>query len=218
MTLKALLFDLDGTLADTDPVHMAVFVDLLTPHGYKVDETFFRTRISGARNRPLFKDLFPGISDEEADRQGEIKEVMFRERVIGVKPIDGLFDLLDWGKAQGFKIGLVTNAPQENADALVPALGLSGRFDLIISAKHAPIGKPDPAPYLLALEKLGLEKSEAVVFEDSSTGIRSSAGAGIFTFGLTTSHDADTLKKAGAGAIIADFKDSALWQELNRLI
>ncbi len=216
MALKALIFDLDGTLADTDPLHLQVFAELLAPHGYVVDETFFRTRISGGRNQQIFKNLFPGLSDEEADRQSEAKEAMFRDRVRGLRPIAGLLPLLDWAEAKDLRIALVTNAPKSNVDFMVPALGLAGRFDPIVTAADAPIGKPDPAPYRLALARLGIEPSNAIVFEDSTTGIRSSSGAGIFTFGLTTSHKAEELQRAGAGTIIADFTDPVLWQWLEK--
>lgn len=212
--LKAFLFDLDGTLADTDPVHLQVFAELLAPHGYDVDEEFFRNRIAGGRNRALFQNLFPGMSDEEADRRGNEKEELFRQRASNVAPIPGLSKVLSWAEENGLRFALVTNARRANVDFLLPLLGLGNAFEVKVVAEDVAKGKPDPAPYALALERLGLSAGEAVVFEDSPTGIRSAVGAGIFTYGLKTTHSTEELLEAGANIAIADFLDDGLWKNL----
>lgn len=80
MPLRALLFDLDGTVADTDKIHVTVFQELLAPHGVIVTEEFYKTKLSGGLNRVIFRDLFPALSDAELDAMAARKEAMFRER------------------------------------------------------------------------------------------------------------------------------------------
>ena len=82
-------------------------------------------------------------------------------------------------------------------------------------AKDAPPGKPDPAPYKLALNRLEVDSKNAIAFEDSAAGIRSAVGAGIYTIGITSSHPAQGLLDAGASMTINDFTDKQLWKLLD---
>lgn len=180
-----------------------------------MDEEFFRRRIAGGRNRTLFQGLFPGLSDEDADRKGEEKEALFRECASGVAPIPGLMKALEWAGKQGLRVALVTNAPRLNVDFMLSVLGLNDTFEIKVVAEDVEKGKPDPAPYALALARLDISPEEAVVFEDSPTGIRSATGAGVFTYGLTTTHSADELLQAGADIAIEDYLSAELWNSLS---
>ncbi|MDR1827374.1 MAG: HAD-IA family hydrolase [Methylobacteriaceae bacterium] len=218
MTLKALLFDFDGTLANTDPIHLAVFKELLAPQGIVVDAPYFRKNIAGGSNKELFKRYFPGIGDEEAMAMSEAKEQMFRDRVGDLKPISGLHECLDWAREQGLKTALVTNAPISNINHLLPVLNLTDVFDIQITGNDNLPGKPSPVPYLTALQRLDIAPGEAVVFEDTHTGIVSGVAAGIFTFGLMTTHPLAELEASGADAVIRDYLDPMLWTMLARMV
>lgn len=214
MALKAILFDLDGTLVDTDPIHRAVFAEILAPLGYKVDEEFFRTHISGSRNEEIFGKYFPRLSEREIIRKAEEKERLFREQARNIKPMSGLDRILQWAEENDLHTALVTNAPRGNVDFILPILGLEKAFDLWVLADELEKGKPDPEPYLSALSRLKISADEAVVFEDSGNGIRSASGAGIFTYGMTSTHPASELLAVGADMAISDFSDPALWDDL----
>lgn len=218
MVLKAVFFDFDGTLANTDPVHLAMFAELLAPQGIQVDEAYFRENIAGGSNRELFKRFFPGISDKEANDMSEKKEEDFRKRVTSLEPISGLEKVLSWSREHHLRLALITNAPKSNIDYLLPLLGLSDCFEHQITGDSCKIGKPQPDPYLMALNLMHLEPENVIVFEDSHTGISSSRGAGIFTVGLTTTHTPQELQQAGANAIISDYNDARLWEILQNKI
>lgn len=218
MPLKAILFDLDGTLVDTDPIHLGVFAELLAPLGYNVDEEFFRTHISGNRNENIFKRYFPELSDQEIIQKGEEKEMLFRDRAKSIKPLTGLDKMISWARSQNIALALVTNAPKGNVDFILPILGLQDSFDIHVLADDLERGKPYPDPYLAALKRLDIAADDAVVFEDSGNGIRSSVAAGVFTYGLMTSHPAEELLAAGARMAILGYEDPALWHDLSRRI
>ncbi len=76
-------------------------------------------------------------------------------------------------------------------------------------------GKPDPTPYLTALERLGVEAGDAVAFEDSPAGVKAAKAAGVFTFGLLTTQPPPVLETAGADVAIGNFEDPALWRILH---
>jgi HAD superfamily hydrolase (TIGR01509 family) len=207
---RALLFDLDGTIAETDSLHLPTWVDALQPHGVEVDEEFYRDRISGRNTAEIVRELLPDLTDEQGRSIGDAKEASFRERASELEPLPGLVDFVERGRKRGMRIALVTNAPEENVEAILPALKLRGLFDVVVLADEVEAVKPDPAPYKAALERTGVPAERALAFEDSVSGIVSSVAAGIPTVGITSSQNPKRLIGAGAFTTAEDFTDSQL--------
>lgn len=208
--LKALLFDLDGTLAETDSVHFPAWAEILRPHGYDVDWAFFQQNISGRLNPEILAQYVPGLSPEEAEATVEAKEAHFRERAGTLEPLPGLLDFIEEGHRRGLTTALVTNAPRANALSVLGTLGLHEYFEVLILAEDVGAGKPDPAPYKAALATLNLRPEEALTFEDSPAGIRSSVAAGIPTVGIASTQDPAILATFGTKLVARDFTDPAL--------
>ena len=204
---RALLFDLDGTLAETDSLHLPTWVDTLEPYGVEVDEQFYRDRISGRSTGEIVRELLPDLTAEENRLVGDAKEASFRERAAELEPLPGLIDFVERGRKSGMKIALVTNAPEENVEAILLALQLRDFFDTVVLADEVEAVKPDPAPYKAALRKTGVTAEEALAFEDSVSGIASSVAAGVPTVGITSSQDPQRLLDAGAFMTAEDFTD-----------
>ena len=208
--LRALLFDLDGTLAETDSVHHPTWAELLKPHGYDVDWAFYQERISGRLNPDIVAEFLPDLSEEEGRAMIEAKEADFRERAAGLEPLPGLVSFIGRGRDRGLEIALVTNAPKENVLAVLGALGLDEAFDPVVLADEVGVGKPDPAPYLAALDALGVRAGETLAFEDSPSGIAASVAAGIPTVGVASTHDPAGLERLGVDLVVRDFTDPKL--------
>ena len=207
---RAVLFDLDGTLAETDSLHLPTWVEALLPHGIEVDEAFYRENISGRANAEIVEDLLPNISAREGIEIVETKEASFRERAGELEPLPGLLHFLESVKKNGSRTGLVTNAPRENVVAVLRALRLEDFFDAVISSEEVRLAKPDPEPYRTALEKLGADPAETLTFEDSVSGIASAVGAGIPTVGIASTQEPERLREAGAFMVAEDFTDAEL--------
>ena len=207
---KALLFDLDGTLAETDSLHLPTWVEVLEPYGVRVDEELYKQRISGRSTLEIVRDLLPNLSDEEGRSLGDAKEASFRKRASELEPLPGLVDFAEQGRERGMRIALVTNAPEENVEAVLLALELHDFFDAVVLADEVEAVKPDPAPYRAALKKTGTPAKEALAFEDSVSGIASSVAAGVPTVGITSSQDPERLLDAGAFMTAEDFNDPQL--------
>ncbi|WP_018111124.1 HAD family hydrolase [Thermus igniterrae] len=203
--LKALLFDLDGTLADTDPLHRRAWQEVLRPYGLAVSPAFYRERISGRLNPEIVRDLL-GLEGEAARALIEAKEALFRHLAQDLKPTPGLHALLQKAQARGLTWGVVTNAPKENALHVLKALGLNP--PLLVLAEEVGRGKPDPLPYRVALEGLGIPPEEALAFEDSPAGVQSAVRAGIPTYALPTGHSPEALLAAGAKEVLRDFREA----------
>ncbi|MGB3509457.1 MAG: HAD-IA family hydrolase [Microcoleaceae cyanobacterium] len=212
--LKAILFDLDGTLANTDPLHYETWKDILNHQGVTIDHSSYKLHISGKTNPVIIQDLLPHLSVAEAEKLAIYKEARFREIAFNLQPLTGLWEFIQWIEKQKLQKAVVTNAPRENVEFMLNVLQLADIFELIILAGEMTVGKPDPAPYKLSLEKLGISATEAIAFEDSTSGIKSAVGAGIYTVGVASTHEPESLLEVGASIVINDFSDKQLQQLL----
>ncbi len=213
MTL-ALLFDLDGTLVDTDHLHHAAFATILAERGRDLSLDDYRTHIMGQPNNAILARFFPGEDVGVLHR----KEAMFRDSLAAsVEPVPGVHALLDWAEAVGAGCAVVTNAPRDNAVAMLAAASLDNRLPTLVIGDECARPKPDPAPYQAAMAALGATPSRSVAFEDSRSGLRAARASGARVFGLTTGLEPEALLQAGAHATIADFTDPALWTVLEQL-
>jgi len=181
-----LLFDFDGTLCDTDTIHFDVWRDMLAncpseqhiPIPTPIDHTWYKNHISGKLNAHIIRELFPTLNDEQGARFSALKEETFRtiakgqlreitglSKFLHLWPRDGLVTL-DGRKVTVVKC-LVTNSPPENVSFMVKELGLENAFDehIITDQWRGLKGKPNPRPYLLAMQRHGLSSNDCVVFE-----------------------------------------------------
>jgi HAD superfamily hydrolase (TIGR01509 family) len=214
--LKALLFDMDGTLSDTDPVHMIAWQETLHTYGVIIDDQIYHERIVGRVNPQIVRDFLPQLDEVEVARVVEEKEASFRELAIKLEPLPGLSRILEWRVAQGLQTALVTNATNHTVPFSLQALGLEDYFKVRVLADDVPVGKPDPRHYGAALERLGIQGSEAIAFEDSPSGVLSASGAGIITVGITTTQAPELLKASGAVLTVPDFAATELWVFLSQ--
>ena len=214
MPYDTLLFDLDGTIADTDGQHYEAFRHVLAARGRDIDHETYKLRVMGQPNAAIAAWLFPE-DDETAHRAfSDAKEARFRSLARAMAPLPGLIGVLDWADRIGARRAVVTNAPRVNAEFVLDALGLTTRFETLVIGEELARSKPDPLPYATALARLGRPAGSAVAFEDSRSGIAAARAAGLFTYGVATGLDAATLRDAGAHAAIADFADPVLRQGL----
>ncbi len=214
MSRLALLFDLDGTLIDSDPLHHGAFASILAERGRDLSVAEYRSGIMGKPNQDILREYFPGETMDVLHR----KEAMFRDMLAdAVEPVAGIHALLDWAEAEGAGCAVVTNAPRANAVTMLAAASLAHRLPTLVIGEECERPKPDPQPYREAMGKLGVTPSVCVAFEDSRSGLRAARAAGAHVFGLATSLTRAELIDAGAHDVISDFTAPALWAHLDAL-
>jgi beta-phosphoglucomutase len=213
----ALLFDLDGTLCDTDRLHYGAYGTLLQDFGRSITLDHYKTHIMGAPNDAIMRAMFPDLDIARHRELADRKEALFREAITALEPTRGVTALLDWADARGIGVAVVTNAPRANAEMMLKGLALDRRIATVVLGDELERAKPDPLPYATALARLGATAERALAFEDSLPGIRSASGAGIATYGIRTGHPDAVLLGAGAVGAIDDFTDRALWQRLEAM-
>lgn len=216
--LTAILFDLDGTIVNTDPIHYEAWREMLLGYSIEIDKTFYKSRISGRLNPEIIKDILPHLSLTESQKFADDKEALFRERAADLQPMAGFSELLAWTEKHQIKRALVTNAPRLNAEFMLDVLGIKNAFHTIVLADDCLAGKPDPEPYKVALNKLRITAEQAIALEDSPSGIRAAVTANINTIGIASTHDSQILQEVGTFMAIPDFTDLRLWTLLNLLI
>jgi HAD superfamily hydrolase (TIGR01509 family) len=208
----ALLFDLDGTLVDTDALHLTAFQSVLATHRIMLTKAEYVDKIMGSSNALIGEAFLPHLPHAEREAALAAKEAAFRDMLGELKPAAGVTALLDYAEAEGIRCAVVTNAPRANATVVLKALGLSGRLPIQIIGSELARAKPDPLPYLTGLEKTGAVAAHSVAFEDSLSGLRAALGAGLAVVGLTTTLDKATLLRAGAAIAVADFTDRRIYE------
>ena len=203
----ALLFDLDGTLIDSDEAHFRAFQRVFAAHGVTLAREDYDARILGADNAAIGRAFLPPLTPAERRATLEAKEASYRDHLGPVEPIAGVGALIDFAEAHGLGCAVVTNAPRANVERALAALGLNERLPLRVVEGDAARPKPDPLPYLTALRRLGADAARSLAFEDSPSGVAAARGAGLAVVGLTTTLHAATLVGAGAAFAVADFAD-----------
>lgn len=197
--LQALIFDVDGTLADTESVHMAAFNHAFAEVGldwvWTTDMYTGLLEISGGKERMLhyWKQVNPGIQElqanalaEQINRMHELKTAAYESAINGgaVALRPGVLALMDEALGAGLQLAIATTTSPVNIAALLRrAIGPDWRlnFTAIGDASTAPIKKPHPQVYLQMLDALQLPAAQCLAFEDSSNGLRSATAAGLAT-------------------------------------
>jgi HAD superfamily hydrolase (TIGR01509 family) len=212
MPTGALLFDIDGTLANTDPLHIRAFNTMLQREGSaSLSHADYFSQVMGRANLDIFRDFFPQRSAAEQRALADGKEAAFRDlAATNLVPTPGLMRLLDQADEAGLPMAVVTNAPTANAELILNGLGIRHRFRTTVIGDELPRGKPDPLPYQVACERLGVTPDHCLAFEDSRSGVQSASRAGIVTLGVLSSLTEPDMIKVGATFGIADFTDARL--------
>ena len=185
---KAIIFDMDGTLIDNMSIHLDIWVDFLAERGVTVTQEAFHRQTSGMRNPEIMRQFIdPNLTDEEVLALQEEKESLYRKLHAGhMEPMPGSIEFFAAAKAQGLKLAVATSAYRPNVDFTLDGLGIRPYFQAVVSAEDVVNGKPNPDPFLLAAQQLGVAPEQCLVFEDAESGIEAARRAGMRAFYITS--------------------------------
>lgn len=191
----AVIFDMDGVIAHTNPYHSLAFREFFRKRDLYPTDAEFAEHMFGKSNSYILKHfLGRPVEGEEFRAMEEEKEGLFREIYAEhVQDIEGFLGFLDALKKAGFKTGVATSAPRANLDLIMGKLGFEPRMESIMASENVTRHKPDPEVYLKSAENLGLAPSSCVVFEDSFSGITAARNAGMKVVGVLSSHTPEEL-------------------------
>lgn len=183
--LRALIFDFDGLILDTETPEVLVWQDIYKEHGFELPVEEWEKTVGG-----YGISTFDAAQHLSAQTQGRLDPAALKARyrleadaIIHAKPIQpGIMEMIASAKEHGLKVAIGSSSPHSWVDAHTQRLGIYHHFDHIICQDDVAPGKTKPHPdiYLKALETLQVDKTEAVVFEDSPNGVLASKRAGVF--------------------------------------
>jgi HAD superfamily hydrolase (TIGR01509 family) len=182
---RAVLWDLDGTLADSKEQHWRAWRETLAAEGVAVTESQFLASF-GQRNDAILAAWLPGASAERVRRLGDAKEECFRRLVAAgaLAPLPGAAEWIERLARDGWRQGIASSAPRANVETMARVLGLDHAMDTLVSAEDVHRGKPDPEVFLVTAERLGVERARSVVVEDAAAGIEAARAGGMPCVGV----------------------------------
>ena len=183
----ALLFDCDGTLADTMPAHYRAWLEVTEPHGIEFDED----RFYSLGGRPT-RDIVATLAAEagvviDVDHAAGVKEREFLSQLERILPIDPVVDVVRRGRGR-VPMAVVTGGYQDVCRRILARVGIADSFDTIVASEDTTRHKPDPEPFLEAARRLGARPERCVVWEDSSLGIEAARRAGMHWIDVRSFH------------------------------
>ena len=206
--LKAIIFDLDGTLVDSLPYHhesWRIFFKKNNIEENDFDEIY--KNYKGGGTLELMTSVFGDIyTKDELEKMSDDKEVIFRDIYRSkIFPINGLRKFLDSLKKNNISLSIGSNAIRKNVLMTIKELGITNYFSSIICGDEVSKGKPDPEMYIKTLSNLKVNKNECIIFEDSIEGVTAAKNANIKAIGVTSSQSSEILKSVGAFKTIEDY-------------
>lgn len=206
--LKAVLWDMDGVIVDTYEGHYVSWKQSLEEVGQPFDEELFR-RTFGMNNRLIMANVYGREMDDGfIQKVSNRKEEIFRQDIKGkAQTLPGVLDWLESFKDMGLKQAVASSAPQANIDALLTELKIRDFFAAEAAGSNLR-GKPDPAVFLLAAEKLGVDPLNCLVIEDSIAGVEAAKRAGCVCLAVLTTNKAEELSRADM--IVEDLSEFSL--------
>ncbi len=207
--LKAVIFDFDGVIVDTEPAHLLMFQKVLKPHGIQISEEQYYDIYLAMDDRTFFKEAFRRngipLGDAELEKISGEKARAYAQYIVDkIEALPGSIDLV---KKLGsyLPLAIASMALKTEIVMILNSLGLRHYFKVIISAEEVSIPKPDPEVFLRALDKINsiegareksIEPSQCLVIEDSTAGIEAAKSAGMKCLGVVGSRPAEELKGA----------------------
>ena len=203
----AVIFDMDGVLADTEPRNEQALANVLARRGARMTADEYRGLV-GQSNETSWAWMIRhfGLTDATADLQDEyVREVL--PLLATVPPSPGVIALVGGLRATGIRLAVASSSPRPAVEAVIGALGLAGAFDIMVSGEEVAAGKPAPDIFRLAAERLGAAPDRCLVIEDSPHGLEAARRAGMRTIALRTRYTAGLVLRADA--VIDSLKELA---------
>lgn len=184
----ALLFDMDGTLIDSMPLHHRAWARWFAAQELPFDEDGFFAASAGRTNQEILAEMFPHAKAAEVEAMAFAKESLYRDEAARhLAEIPGALALLKRLRQAGKKVAICTAAPPENIAVAMAKFGLNQWVDTVACPADGLRGKPHPDIFEAAAQRLGVPASRCLVFEDAPLGLEAAHRAGMRAVALTTS-------------------------------
>jgi beta-phosphoglucomutase len=202
---KGAIFDLDGVVVDTVPIHFKAWKKMFAGYGKKFTFQDYKEKVDGIPRIDGGRAILTDLSEKELIKATDKKQKYFREYLQKEKiPVfKTTIKLIKELKGKGIKIAVISSS--KNLSYISKSTGINKLLDVEVSGNDITKGKPDPQIFLIATEKLRLKPKNCVVFEDATLGVKAAKRAKIFCVGIDRHDDPQRLKEADI--VVDDLKE-----------
>lgn len=203
--LGGVIFDFDGVIADSHPVHIKAWKAFLHSQAKIVSDAELSFVREGAKREEILRHFLGELTPEQVASYGAEKEQLFQACASEVKLVPGFAEFLTQLDALGLPSAVATSGSRARVEQSLEAFNLRDRFRVVMTAEDVDRGKPDPALFLLAAQDLQVEPSRILVCEDAVAGVVAAKNAGMKCIGIAANGTESRLKQAGADLAVEDF-------------
>ncbi|HYL76398.1 MAG TPA: HAD family phosphatase [Bryobacteraceae bacterium] len=183
----AVLWDMDGTLVDSEEYHWLSWRDTMALEGVPVTREQFLASFGQRNDAILPQWLGQDATKDRIQRIGDAKEALYRKlvRERGLQPLPGAKEWVARLHKEGWRQAIASSAPRANVEVVLEVTGLGSYFQAIVSAEDVTAGKPDPQVFQKAAERLGVPPARCIVVEDAAAGVEAARRAGMRSIGVS---------------------------------
>ncbi len=210
--LRGVVFDMDGVIVDSHPAHRAAWKSFLESEGREAREDQLDFILDGRKREEILRHFFGELTPEQVVEYGHRKDKLLRRCGKQIQPIRGVAEFVVHLSQAGVRLALATSGSRRRACGTLEEYGLTSYFDTVVSGDEVAIGKPDPAIYLLAAERMQESPQNLLAVEDAVSGVKSARAAGMHCLGIANERRAALLRAAGAELVIQDFQSLSFEQ------
>jgi len=208
--LKAVIFDLDGVVADSHPLHEAAWKQLLLEEGLSSASLNLDFLRAGHPRREIMEHYLGTLDEKTIERLGRRKDELYLQEELHLRLQPGIARLLAQLSEGGIPCALATSAGRTRTAKTISLFGIAERFAVVVTGEDVSSAKPAPDIFLLAARKLGVAPETIVVVEDSIAGVQAARAAGMKCAGFASADSLAELRHAGANDTITAFPADAL--------
>jgi len=208
--IQGVIFDMDGVIIDSHPVHLDAWRKFLATVGKSVSSEELGFILEGRRREDILRHFLGHLPAAKVAEYGRQKDLFFQQNFQNVKLIPGVDELLANLATLGLQTAVATSASAGRTWGTLRRLGLDKEFVVIVTGDDVTAGKPDPEIYMLAAERMNLAPQHLLVLEDAPCGVQAAKSAGMKCIGVSTNGRAELLRQCGAEFVIPDFRSLSM--------
>jgi len=203
-----IIFDLDGVIIDTEPLHARTKRMAFEHYGVSVPENLY-AEFKGRSDEDMVRDVVEQFGPSSLEWREVLarKHELFNVHEGEIELIPGASEFISSARSHFDKLALVTSATRRNQEYALRRFGLASFFDVIVTGEDTTRTKPDPEPYLAAISRLDIAAKSCLVLEDSMNGVASANAAGCAVVAITTSFTAEELAEAKPHSIVSGYDE-----------
>lgn len=203
---KGVIFDMDGVLIDSHPVHKKVWAKFLASLSVPVSDRELEFVLDGRKREDILRHFLGDLSPEQVREYGQRKNELLKESEEELRTISGVVEFLEMLETAGIRMAVATSASTDRAHDILAQLGILPRFSAVVTGNDVARGKPDPEIFVQAANQLNLGPRNLLVVEDAVSGVKAAKSAGMKCLGIAADGRREKLRDAGADRVIPDYR------------